>query len=128
MHTAVETSHAPAAIGSYSQAIRAGGLLFCSGQLPMDPATGVLATDPADAAAQALRNLEAVLQAGGASCADVVKTTVFLTNLDDFQAVNEVYARFFPGTAPARACVEVRRLPKGAVLEIEAVAVLPSQG
>lgn len=125
MRTPIETSSAPSAIGPYSQAIRAGEMLFCSGQLPMNPATGELATDPAAAAEQALRNLDAILQAGGARCADVVKTTVFLTNLDHFQDVNAVYARFFPDAPPARSCVEVRRLPKGAILEIEAIALLP---
>lgn len=125
MRTPIETSNAPAAIGPYSQALRVGSMLFCSGQLPMDPATGELATAPADAAAQALRNLEAVLEAAGARCADVVKTTVFLTNLEDFQTVNTVYARFFPDDPPARSCVEVSRLPKGAILEIEAIAILP---
>ena len=116
------TSRAPAPVGPYSQAIGAGGLLFVAGQIPLDPASGVMPEGIAEQTRLALGNLQAVLEAGGASLADVVKTTVFLADLDDFAAMNEVYATFFTEQPPARACVEVARLPKGAGVEIEAIA------
>jgi len=119
----VRTSMAPAAIGPYSQAVRAGGFLFCSGQIPLDPATGKLVPGGiAEQTERVLRNLEAVLTAGGASLAAVVKTTVYLVDLGEFPAMNAVYAKFFPGEPPARATVEVSKLPAGARVEIEAVA------
>lgn len=118
------TSNAPPPVGPYSQAIRAGSLLFVAGQIPVDPATGTLPEGIAEQTTLALRNVQAVLAAAGASLADVAKTTVFLQDLGDFAAMNEVYATFFPERPPARACVEVARLPKDARVEIEAIAVV----
>jgi len=120
----VLTPDAPAPVGPYSQAMKAGNLVFAAGQIPLDPATGDMPDGIAAQTALALRNLEAVLAAAGASLAGVVKTTVFLTDLEEFAAMNEVYAGFFPEAPPARACVEVSRLPKNARVEIEAVACL----
>lgn len=123
--TPVETDRAPAAIGPYSQAIRAGDLLFCSGQIPLDPVTGEIV--PGDVRAQTERvmaNLGAVLEAGGSSFDRVVKTTILLADLGDFAVVNEVYGRCFEGAAPpARATFQVAALPKGARVEIEAIAL-----
>ena len=119
----IRTTDAPAAVGPYSQAIADGQLLFTSGQLPMDPATGELRNnDIVSAARQVLSNLRAVLVAGGADMRTVVKTTVFLKDMRDFQAFNEVYAEFFQEPFPARSCVQVAALPKEALVEIEAVA------
>ena len=121
----VTSVHAPAAIGPYSQAIRSGNLVFVSGQLPIDPATGIL--EPGDAAAQTRRSMEniaAILEAAGTDLSKVVKTTILTTDLSDFGAINEVYGTFFQGVAPARACYQVAALPKGAKIEIEAVAEL----
>jgi 2-iminobutanoate/2-iminopropanoate deaminase len=126
---AVTTKGAPAAIGPYSQAIACDGWLYCSGQIPLDPATGALVG--ADAAAQAdrvLRNLAAVVEAAGGSLADAVKVTIFLKDMGSFASVNEVYARHFPGaTPPARATVEVSRLPKDVLVEMDLVARLPER-
>ena len=120
----IETKKAPAAIGPYSQAITTGGLVFTSGQIPIDPASGsIAANDIAGQARQAIRNLAAVLEAAGSGLDKVVKTTCFLTNMDDFALFNEIYAELFPGK-PARSCVEASKLPKGALVEIEAVAEL----
>jgi 2-iminobutanoate/2-iminopropanoate deaminase len=120
----VQTDAAPAAIGPYSQAIAHGGLVFTAGQIPLDPSTMQLVEgDVAAQAERVLQNLRAVLEAAGASLATVVKTTVFLADMDDFAAVNEVYARFFGDHAPARSTVQVARLPRDARVEIEAVAV-----
>lgn len=119
----IASAEAPAAIGPYSQAIRAGGFIFISGQIPLDPGSGALV--PGGVREQTQRvidNLSAVLKAGGLSMADVVKTTVFMTDLGRFAEMNAVYATAFPDCAPARATVEVRALPKGAQVEIEAVA------
>ena len=125
MREVVSTERAPAAIGPYSQAVRAGGLLFCSGQIPLDPATGALvAGGIAEQTAQVLDNVTAVLAAAGLTPADVVRTTVFLADMDDFVAMNEVYARCFADDAPARSTVAVKALPKGALVEIEVLAVL----
>jgi len=122
---AVNSPEAPAPVGPYSHAVRAGEYLFCSGQIPVDPASGKLVTgDVAAATEMVLKNLSAVLEAAGAKPADVVKTTVFLADLGDFAAVNEVYARFFGESKPARACAECSRLPKDAPVMIEAVAYL----
>ncbi|RMH38906.1 MAG: RidA family protein [Deltaproteobacteria bacterium] len=124
---AIATDRAPAAIGPYSQAIRAGNLLFCSGQIALDPATGELVGGD-DVAAQTRRvldNLQAVLDAGGAGWHSVVKTTIYLANMDDFAAVNAVYGERFGTDPPARATVEVSRLPRGARVEIDAIAVVP---
>ena len=122
----VQTDSAPAAIGAYSQAIIAGGLVHCSGQVALDPVSGEMVGETAvEQAEQVLTNLSAVLEAAGASMGQVLKCNVYLTNLDDFAAVNEVYARAFEGgVPPARACVEVSRLPKGALVEVDCVASL----
>jgi 2-iminobutanoate/2-iminopropanoate deaminase len=118
----VSTGGAPAAIGPYSQAIGLDGFVFCSGQLGLDPATGELVDGVEAQAERALRNLSAVLDAAGATMADVVKTTIFLASIDDFAAVNAVYARFMPEPPPARSTVGVAALPKGGLVEIEAIA------
>ena len=124
MKTVVSSADAPAAIGPYSQAIGAGQLVFCSGQLPIVPATGNLVGDDIGAQArQVLENMGAVLKAAGSSYDQVVKTTVFLTDLSDFAAMNSVYAEFFPGASPARSTIQVAALPKGAKVEIEAIAL-----
>jgi 2-iminobutanoate/2-iminopropanoate deaminase len=121
--TAISTAQAPAAIGPYSQAIRADGYLFCSGQLGLDPATGdFVAGDVGAQAEQALRNLGAVLEAAGLTFGDVVKTTVFLADMADFATVNGVYGRFVSDPPPARSTVAVAALPKGGRVEIEATA------
>jgi len=124
----VSTKAAPAAIGPYSQAVRIGGFLYTSGQVALDPASGVLVTGGvAEQTVRVIENLKAVLAAGGASLAQVVKTTVFLKNIGDFATMNEVYARYFAAEdviAPARSTVEVARLPKDALVEIEVIAHL----
>jgi 2-iminobutanoate/2-iminopropanoate deaminase len=123
MGEAVSTEKAPGAIGPYSQAIKANGMVFCSGQIPIDPSTGQFVSD--DVAAQTeqvLRNLDAVLQAAGASLGSVVKTTVFLADMNDFAAMNEVYGKFFSENKPARATVQAARLPRDAKVEIECIA------
>lgn len=120
---AVLTDRAPKPIGPYAQAVFADGWLFCSGQIALDPASGQFV--PGDVRAQterALRNLQAVVEAAGGTLRDVVKTTIFLKNLDDFAAMNEVYARFFAADPPARSTIEAARLPRGALVEIDAVA------
>ncbi|HBL17440.1 MAG: reactive intermediate/imine deaminase [Elusimicrobia bacterium GWA2_69_24] len=123
---AVQTQKAPAAIGPYSQAIRSGGFLFISGQLPLDPVSGAMAAaDVAGQTRKALENMGEILRAAGAEYRDVVKTTVFMTDLGRFAEMNGVYAEFFPDTPPARAAVQVSALPKGALVEIEALAALP---
>ncbi|HMM37704.1 MAG TPA: RidA family protein [Desulfovibrio sp.] len=127
MKEIVVTKQAPAAIGPYSQAIKAGGFVFASGQIPLIPESGEV--DGADVKTQARRNLEnltAVLKAAGASLEDVVKTTVFITDMAEFPAVNEVYATYFPANAPARSCVAVAALPRGVKVEVEAIAQLKS--
>jgi 2-iminobutanoate/2-iminopropanoate deaminase len=122
-HQAIGTSGAPAAIGPYSQAIAAGDLVFCSGQVGLDPSTGELVPGGVEAEAErALRNLAAVLDAAGLGYADVVKTTIFLADIADFTAVNTVYGRHMPDPPPARSTVGVAGLPRGARVEIEAVA------
>ena len=123
MKKEIATSAAPGAIGPYSQAIDTGTFVFASGQLPVDPSTGTM---PADITAQtemSLRNVAAVLAGAGLTLANVVKTTVFLADMGDFAAMNEVYARHFPAPFPARSAVAVRTLPKNALVEIEVVAV-----
>jgi 2-iminobutanoate/2-iminopropanoate deaminase len=122
---AVSTQSAPKAIGPYSQAIRAGSLVFVSGQVPIDPATGnIVQGDIASQTRRVLQNLEAILKAAGATFDSVVRTTVFLADMDDFAAMNEVYATCFASPAPARATVQVSRLPKDARVEIDAIASL----
>jgi 2-iminobutanoate/2-iminopropanoate deaminase len=121
----VKTGAAPAAIGPYSQAIKAGGMLFLSGQIPLDAKSGeMVAGDIQVQTRQVLTNLKAVLTAAGGTLERVVKTTVFLTSMDDFPKMNEVYGEFFSTAPPARSTVEVRRLPRGAAVEIEAIALL----
>lgn len=119
----ISTTKAPAAIGPYSQGIEAGPFIFSSGQLPIDPASGAMPSDAAAQARQSMENVKAVIEAAGSSLAKVVKVTIFLQNLEHFGAVNDVYASFFSGTFPARSCVQVARLPKDALVEIEAVAL-----
>jgi 2-iminobutanoate/2-iminopropanoate deaminase len=126
MRSAIRTTQAPAAIGPYSQAIRSGDLLFTSGQIPLDPATGNLVDGDISAQTQrVMANLAALLAAAGASFADVVKTTIFLVDMGDFAKVNAVYGEHFMGEPPARSTVAVARLPKDARVEIEMIARLP---
>lgn len=121
----VNSGQAPKAIGPYSQAIRAGDFVFCAGQTPLDPATGNLVDGEIEAQTRrVLQNLSLVLEAAGASLATVVKTTVFLLDLNDFQKMNAVYAEFFPKDPPARSTVQVARLPRDARIEIELVATM----
>ncbi len=124
MNKTITAQNAPAAVGPYCHAKQVGNLLFTSGQLGLIPATGELPEGVEAQATQALDNLKAVLAAAGMSCADVVKTTVFLADINDFAAINSIYANYFPGEAPARSCVQVAALPKGALFEIEAIAAL----
>ena len=125
MKTPISTQSAPGAIGPYSQAIRAGQFVYTSGQLPLTCEGHLELADIRKAAQISLSNVKAILEAAGASMADIVKSTVFLTDLSDFTAVNEVYATFFEGSPPARSCVQVAALPRGAAVEIEAIAILP---
>jgi len=122
----VNTDKAPQAIGPYSQATTANGFLFTAGQIPIDPATGqVIAGDVKKQTERVLDNLTAVLVAGGASWKDVVKTTVFLQDMNDFPAMNEIYTRVLGGARPARSTVQVSALPRGVLVEIDAIAVIP---
>lgn len=122
----INTEKAPAAIGPYSQAIRVGNMLFTSGQIPLNPATGELvANDVKEAAKQCLENLKAILEEAGTCLTNVVKTTVFLKDMNDFIAVNEVYGTYFSEKMPARSAVQVGKLPKDALVEIEAIALIP---
>jgi 2-iminobutanoate/2-iminopropanoate deaminase len=124
MKTVISTTEAPAAIGPYSQGIAAGSLVFCSGQIPLDPTTGKLVGDNvAEQTERVLRNIEAVLGAQGIGLENVVKTTVFMTDLAKFDEMNQVYGSFFPGQSPARSTIQVAALPKGANVEIEAIAI-----
>ncbi len=122
MKKAIQSNEAPAAIGPYSQAITAGGMIYVSGMLGIDPADGNLKATVAEQAEQALKNLSAVLKEAGTDMGSVVKTTVFLTDMGAFAAVNESYARYFSAPFPARSCVQVSALPKGGLFEIEAIA------
>ncbi len=125
MRVKVETDKAPQAIGPYSQAIKANGFLFVSGQIPLDPETGqLIAVDAVAQTKQVMENLKAILEAEGLTMADVVKTTIYLSDLADFGRVNETYGSYFDADPPARATVAVAGLPKGAKVEIEAVAVV----
>ncbi|MBU0520248.1 RidA family protein [bacterium] len=126
MRQIISTDKAPAAIGPYNQAIVAGGaFVFTAGQLPMDPATGdIVGEDIKEQTHLALKNLSAVLQAAGSSLSNVVKVTVFLQNMSDFAGMNEVYAEYFGASPPARSAVEVAQVPKGALVEVEAVALV----
>ena len=118
------TEKAPKAIGPYSQAQKVGDLLFTSGQIPLNPSTGELVTEIKAATKQSLENIKAILEAAGTSLENVVKTVVYIKNMNDFGDVNEVYGEYFKENAPARSCVEVARLPKDALVEIEAIAIL----
>ena len=125
MKEIISTDKAPGAIGPYSQAIKAGGMLFCSGQIPIDPATGeFVAGGVAEQTEQVFKNLIAVLEAGGSGLDGVVKTTVFLADMGDFAAMNDVYAKYFDSNKPARATVQAARLPRDAKVEIECIAVV----
>ena len=122
----IATAAAPAALGPYSQGIVAGGFFFASGQVPIDPATGELASETVEAQArQVFANLEQVLAAAGCGFADVLKTTVFLTDLANFAEVNSIYAEYFVEPFPARSCVQIAALPKGSLLEVELIAKIP---
>ena len=123
MKKIISTDGAPKAIGPYSQAVEAGGMLFVSGQLPLDPDTGMMPEDIAGQTSRALENLSAILSAAGCSLQSVVKTTVLLADMEDFADMNEIYARYFTSEMPARACYQVARLPRDAKVEIEAIAV-----
>ena len=126
MKHVVSPAAAPAALGPYSQGIDAGPFVFVSGQLPVDPATGEIPDDAAAQAERAFANVRAILAAAGLGLEHVAKTTVFLSDLADFAAVNEVYSRMFSAPFPARSCVQAAALPRGARLEVEAIAVRPS--
>lgn len=127
MKTIVQTEKAPAAIGPYSQAVKAGGFVFLSGQVALDPASGqVVAGDVRAQTERVLKNLQAVLAAAGSSLAAVVKATVFLADMNDFAAMNEVYGRFFSSDPPARATVQAARLPKDVQVEIDLIALAGS--
>jgi 2-iminobutanoate/2-iminopropanoate deaminase len=120
----VSTGSAPAAIGPYSQAVKAGGMLYCSGQIALDPATmQMVGATAAEQAERVLQNLEAVLKAGGSSFDKVVRTTIYLVSMADFAAVNEVYGKRFPNHKPARATVAVKELPKQGLVEIDCIAI-----
>lgn len=128
MKEVVRSDQAPAALGPYSQAIKVRGstLIFCAGQIGIDPPTGnLVGQTAAEQAGRVFENLKAVIEAAGAHLSDVVKTTMYLTDMSDFPAVNEVYATYFTANPPARATLEARQLPKGAKVEIDAIAVLP---
>ena len=120
----IATAKAPAAIGPYSQALRTGNMVFVSGQIPVDPATGLMADTIEEQAKQSLTNIKNILEAEGLTMKNVIKTTVFLADLGDFATVNGVYATFFEAPYPARSCVQVAAIPKGAGVEIECIAVV----
>ena len=123
MKKVISTAEAPKAIGPYSQAIEAGGFIFVSGQIPLIPATGEIVEGSVEVqTARVLENLKAILEAAGSSLENVVKTTVYITNMDDFTKVNGIYGQYFQENPPARVCVEVGKLPKGALVEIDVIA------
>ena len=122
MKKAISTDKAPAAIGPYSQAIEVNGMVFTSGVIPVNPATGEIPEGVEAQAEQAFSNMAALLEAAGTSMEAVIKTTVFIKEMNDFGKINEIYAKYFTGTFPARSCVEVARLPKDVLLEVEAIA------
>jgi 2-iminobutanoate/2-iminopropanoate deaminase len=126
MRQAVSTDSAPAALGPYSQAIIANGFVFCSGTAGIDPATGAVAEGIEAQAEQALRNLDAILAAAGASLATLVKTTIFYQNVDDFAVINAVYARYMPEPSPARSAPANVNLPRGLLISIDAIPILPA--
>ena len=124
--TVISTSNAPAAIGPYSQAIKAGNLIFISGQLPINPHTGVLVTDDVKKAAkQSMDNVAAILKEAGTSMDNVIKTTVFLSDMKNFVPFNEVYGTYFKDKMPARSAIQIAKLPKDGILEVEAIALIP---
>ena len=120
----ISTDKAPAAIGPYSQAIKSGNMLFCSGQIPVDPETGIIPEGVKAQAEQALTNVKNLIAAAGSSIENVIKTTVFIKDMNDFAVINEIYAKYFTEPFPARSCVEVARLPKDVLLEVEAIVEL----
>ncbi|KYH34498.1 2-iminobutanoate/2-iminopropanoate deaminase [Clostridium tepidiprofundi DSM 19306] len=121
----IKTGNAPAAIGPYSQGVKIGNLVYTSGQLPIDPSTGELVNDDVKKAAEAsLNNVKAILEEAGTSLDKVIKTLVFVKDMNDFAAINEVYSKFFTENYPARSCVQVAKLPKDALVEIEAIAIV----
>jgi 2-iminobutanoate/2-iminopropanoate deaminase len=124
MKQVISTKGAPGAIGPYSQAIKAGNFVYTSGQLPINPANGELVDDIKKATEQSLENVKAILQEAGTTMDKVIKTVVFLRDMNDFSAMNEVYGTYFKENAPARSCVQVAKLPKDAVVEIEVVALV----
>jgi 2-iminobutanoate/2-iminopropanoate deaminase len=125
MKKIISTSEAPAAVGPYSQAVRAGAMVFCAGQIPLDPKTAqIVSQDIGEQTRRVLDNITAVLKAGGLTFENIIKTTIFLTDLGDFQTVNEIYASYFKQQPPARSTVQVSALPKGARVEIEAIAMV----
>ena len=123
MKIEIKTNNAPAAIGPYSQAIEANGFVFASGQIPVNPATGEIPEGVEAQAEQVMQNMTNLLAAAGTSMENVVKTCVFIQKMDDFAAINAIYAKYFPMPCPARSCVEVAKLPKGVLLEMEAIAI-----
>ena len=123
MKKVISTTNAPAAIGPYSQAIEVNGMVFASGQIPVNPATGEIPEGVEAQAEQVMINMKNLLEAAGTSLENVVKTSVFIQNMDDFAAINAIYAKYFVNECPARACVEVAKLPKGVLIEMEAIAV-----
>ena len=128
MKKILSTNEAPAAVGPYSQAVRAGSMVFCAGQIPLDPKSGqIVSQDVAEQTRRVLDNLTAVLKSERLTLSDVVKTTVFVTDLADFQMINEIYAKYFSTQPPARSTVQVAALPKAARVEIEAIAVADDQ-
>jgi len=123
----IQTEQAPAAIGPYSQAIRIGDFLYTSGQIALDPKSGIfLSGEIEDETEQTLKNISAILQAGGVNFENVIKTTVYMSDLNDFTRMNQIYEKYFSTNKPARACVQVAALPKGAKLEIDAIAICSS--
>lgn len=123
MKNVIATDKAPAAIGPYSQAIEVNGMVYTSGIIPVDPATGEIPQGAAAQADRVFKSMSALLESAGTSMKNVVKTTVFIKNMDDFGAINEVYAKYFPEPFPARSCIEVARIPKDVLLEAEAIAI-----
>lgn len=119
----ISTKKAPSAIGPYSQGMIVGDLVFTSGQIPLNPENGELVTEISKATVQVMANLSAVLEAAGSSLEKVIKTTIFLQDLNDFEKVNEIYGDYFKDNLPVRSCVQVAKLPKGAIIEIEAIAI-----
>lgn len=124
MKNIISTDKAPAAIGPYSQAVEVNGIIYTSGVIPVNPGTGmIVGSTAAEQAEQAFINLRNLVEASGSSMENVIKTVVFIKNMDDFTAINEIYSKYFPAPYPARSCVEVARLPKDALIEVEAIVV-----